>query len=138
MKEIINGAGRRIARALSDPEGLSFPGFTEGHYVRTDKTFHESTDLQCSFLEKLLHLDMPSVADFSESMVDFLQPSPENKFVYGLAAGRSALALYSFMQLIQNHFENVFPSPWRTLFRGTTAGDEPGHCHIRLWGDTIG
>ena len=73
------------------------------------ETFRESTNLQCSFLEKLLDLDMPSVAAFSESMVDFLKPIPENKFVYGLAAGRSALALYSFMQLIQNHFENVFP-----------------------------
>ncbi len=73
------------------------------------ETFRESTNLQCSFLEKLLDLDMPSVAAFSESMVDFLKPIPENKFVYGLAAGRSALALYSFMHLIQNHFENVFP-----------------------------
>jgi D-arabinose 5-phosphate isomerase GutQ len=73
------------------------------------ETFRESTNLQCSFLDKLLDLDMPSVAAFSESMVDFLKPIPENKFVYGLAAGRSALALYSFMQLIQNHFENVFP-----------------------------
>jgi D-arabinose 5-phosphate isomerase GutQ len=42
-------------------------------------------------------------------MVEFLRPSPDNKFVYGLAAGRSALALYSFLQLIQNHFDNVFP-----------------------------
>ena len=86
-----------------------FPASQKAIMSEPIKTFHESTDLQCSFLEKLLHLDMPSVADFSESMVDFLQPSPENKFVYGLAAGRSALALYSFMQLIQNHFENVFP-----------------------------
>jgi len=65
--------------------------------------------LQCSFLEKLLDLDMACVADFSASMAEFLQPSPDNKFVYGLAAGRSALALYSFLQLMQNHFENVFP-----------------------------
>ncbi len=72
-------------------------------------TFREATLLQCSFLEKLLDLDMAEVAAFSDSMTEFLQPSPENKFVYGLAAGRSALALYSFLQLIQNHFENVFP-----------------------------
>ncbi|NMC09612.1 MAG: sugar phosphate isomerase [Methanothrix sp.] len=72
-------------------------------------TFREATLLQCSFLEKLLDLDMASVADFSASMTEFLQPSPDNKFVYGLAAGRSALALYSFLQLMQNHFENVFP-----------------------------
>lgn len=72
-------------------------------------TFREATLLQCSFLEKLLDLDMASVADFSASMAEFLQPSPDNKFVYGLAAGRSALALYSFLQLMQNHFENVFP-----------------------------
>ncbi|NMB85033.1 MAG: 3-hexulose-6-phosphate isomerase [Methanosaeta sp. PtaB.Bin018] len=72
-------------------------------------TFREATLLQCSFLEKLLDLDMACVADFSASMAEFLQPSPDNKFVYGLAAGRSALALYSFLQLMQNHFENVFP-----------------------------
>jgi len=73
------------------------------------KTFQDATLLQCSFLEKLLDLDMASIAAFSDSMAEFFQPSTENKFVYGLAAGRSALALYSFLQLIQNHFENVFP-----------------------------
>jgi D-arabinose 5-phosphate isomerase GutQ len=73
------------------------------------ETFREATLLQCDFLEKLQDLDMASVAAFSDSMVEFLKPSPDNKFVYGLAAGRSALALYSFLQLIQNHFENVFP-----------------------------
>ena len=73
------------------------------------ETFRDATVLQCGFLEKLLDLDMADVAAFSDSMVEFLRPTPENKFVYGLAAGRSALALYSFLQLIQNHFENVFP-----------------------------
>jgi D-arabinose 5-phosphate isomerase GutQ len=73
------------------------------------ETFKESTNLQCGFLEKLQHLEMSEVAAFSDSLVSFLSPSPENKFVYGLAAGRSALSLYSFMQLIQNHFDNVFP-----------------------------
>jgi D-arabinose 5-phosphate isomerase GutQ len=73
------------------------------------ETFREATLLQCGFLEKLLELDMSEVAAFSESMEQFFAPSSENKFVYGLAAGRSALALYSFLQLIQNHFENVFP-----------------------------
>lgn len=73
------------------------------------ETFREATLLQCGFLEKLLELDMGEVAAFSESMEQFLAPSSENKFVYGLAAGRSALALYSFLQLIQNHFDNVFP-----------------------------
>lgn len=73
------------------------------------ETFRDATVLQCGFLEKLLDLDMANVAAFSDSMVEFLRPTPENKFVYGLAAGRSALALYSFLQLIQNHFENVFP-----------------------------
>lgn len=73
------------------------------------ETFRDATTLQCGFLEKLLDLDPADVAAFSDSMVEFLSPSPDNKFVYGLAAGRSALALYSFLQLIQNHFENVFP-----------------------------
>src|SRR5512136_3268828 len=73
------------------------------------ETFQEATLLQCGFLEKLLDLEMASVAAFSDSLVGFLRPSPENKFVYGIAAGRSALALYSFLQLIQNHFDNIFP-----------------------------
>jgi D-arabinose 5-phosphate isomerase GutQ len=72
-------------------------------------TFREATILQCNFLEKLLNLNTEDVAAFSNSMVEFLSPSPENKFVYGIAAGRSALALYGFLQLIQNHFDNVFP-----------------------------
>ena len=73
------------------------------------ETFKEATALQCSFLEKLLDMDMAQVASFSSSLVEFLRPSADNKFVYGIAAGRSALALYSFLQLIQNHFENIFP-----------------------------
>jgi D-arabinose 5-phosphate isomerase GutQ len=73
------------------------------------ETFREATLLQCEFLKKLLDLDMANVAAFSDSMVSFLEPSPENKYVYGLAAGRSALSLYSFLQLIHNHFDNVFP-----------------------------
>src|SRR5512136_1363036 len=73
------------------------------------ETFREATLIHCGFLEKLLDLEMADVEAFSNSMVEFLSPTPENKFVYGLAAGRSALALYSFLQLIQNHFENVFP-----------------------------
>jgi D-arabinose 5-phosphate isomerase GutQ len=73
------------------------------------ETFREATVLQCEFLKKLLDLDMADIAAFSDSMVSFLTPTPENKFVYGLAAGRSALSLYSFLQLIQNHFDNVFP-----------------------------
>jgi D-arabinose 5-phosphate isomerase GutQ len=79
-------------------------------------TFREATHLQCGFLEKLLDLDLKDVAAFSDSMAEFLSPfpekrhvPPENKFVYGLAAGRSALSLYSFLQLMQNHFDNVFP-----------------------------
>ncbi|NPV63518.1 MAG: sugar phosphate isomerase [Methanotrichaceae archaeon] len=73
------------------------------------ETFRESTLLQCTFLEKLLDLKMEDVGSFSDSMVNFLAPSPGNKYVYGLAAGRSALALYSFLQLMQNHFDSVFP-----------------------------
>ncbi len=73
------------------------------------KTFQDATELQCGFLEKLLDMDMAQVAAFSDSLVEFLRPSPENRFVYGIAAGRSALALYSFLQLIQNHFDNIFP-----------------------------
>jgi len=73
------------------------------------KTFQDATALQCGFLEKLLDMDMASVAAFSDSLAEFLRPAQENKFVYGIAAGRSALALYSFLQLIQNHFDNIFP-----------------------------
>lgn len=73
------------------------------------KTFQDATTLQCGFLEKLLDMDMARVAAFSDSLAEFLGPTSDNKFVYGIAAGRSALALYSFLQLIQNHFDNIFP-----------------------------
>jgi D-arabinose 5-phosphate isomerase GutQ len=73
------------------------------------RTFQDATALQCGFLEKLLDMDMARVAAFSDSLAEFLGPTSDNKFVYGIAAGRSALALYSFLQLIQNHFDNIFP-----------------------------
>ena len=69
------------------------------------ETFREATLLQCGFLEKLLDLDMADVAAFSDSMVEFLSPSPENKFVYGLAAGRVALCS---LQLLA-----AYPEPLR-------------------------
>lgn len=50
------------------------------------KTFQEATLLQCGFLDKLLDLDMANVAAFSDSMVDFFRPSPENKFGPALVA----------------------------------------------------
>ena len=92
------------------------------------ETFREATVLQCEFLKKLLDLDMADVAAFSDSMVSFLSPTPENKFVYGLAAGRSALSLYSFLQLIQNHFDNVFPF---TL-------EDPVQRHYRIGSKSLG
>lgn len=55
--------------------------------------FREATLLQCGFLEKLLHLDMSEVAAFSESLASFLSDTRRNKFVYGLAAGRSLTAM---------------------------------------------
>ncbi|NYT01727.1 MAG: sugar phosphate isomerase [Methanosarcinales archaeon] len=72
-------------------------------------TFREATLLQCGFLDKLQNISMSDVASFSDSLISFLGSTSENKLVYGLAAGRSALSLYSFLQLLQNHFDNVFP-----------------------------
>jgi D-arabinose 5-phosphate isomerase GutQ len=73
------------------------------------KTFQDATNLQCEFIEKLLDLDMVEVTRFADSLVSFLRETSDNRFVYGIAAGRSALSLYSFLQLLQNHFDNVFP-----------------------------
>jgi D-arabinose 5-phosphate isomerase GutQ len=73
------------------------------------ETFRDATMLQCEFIEKLLDLDRSEISSFAETIVSFLKRTEENRYVYGLAAGRSALSLYSFLQLLQNHFENVFP-----------------------------
>jgi D-arabinose 5-phosphate isomerase GutQ len=85
-------------------------------------TYKDATDLQCSFIEKLGQLDLESVNAFAESLASFLKEKDEKNFVYGLAAGRSALSLYSFLQLLYNHF-NAFPctmeDPVQKHFRNT-------------------
>ncbi len=85
-------------------------------------TYKDATALQCSFIEKLGKLDLESVNAFADSLASFLSAKDEKNFVYGLAAGRSALSLYSFLQLLYNHF-NAFPctmeDPVQKHFRGT-------------------
>jgi len=85
-------------------------------------TYKDATVLQCSFIEKLERLDLESVNGFSDSLASFLSAKDEKNFVYGLAAGRSALSLYSFLQLLYNHF-NAFPctmeDPVQKHFRDT-------------------
>jgi len=85
-------------------------------------TYKDATALQCSFVEKLGNLDLESVNGFADSLASFLRSKDENNFVYGLAAGRSALSLYSFLQLLHNHF-NAFPctmeDPVQKHFRNT-------------------
>ncbi|MGC9514690.1 sugar phosphate isomerase [Methanocrinis sp.] len=85
-------------------------------------TYKEATALQCSFIEKLGKLDLECVNAFADSLASFLISKDERNFVYGLAAGRSALSLYSFLQLLYNHF-NAFPctmeDPVQKHFRHT-------------------
>jgi D-arabinose 5-phosphate isomerase GutQ len=85
-------------------------------------TYKDATALQCSFVEKLAKLDLESVNAFADSLASFLSTNDEKNFVYGLAAGRSALSLYSFLQLLYNHF-NAFPctmeDPVQKHFRHT-------------------
>jgi D-arabinose 5-phosphate isomerase GutQ len=85
-------------------------------------TYKDATALQCSFIEKLAKLDLESVNGFADSLASFLSAKDEKNFVYGLAAGRSALSLYSFLQLLYNHF-NAFPctmeDPVQKHFRDT-------------------
>ncbi|HII07267.1 MAG TPA: sugar phosphate isomerase [Methanotrichaceae archaeon] len=85
-------------------------------------TYKDATALQCQFIEKLGKLDLESVNAFADSLASFLRTKDENNFVYGLAAGRSALSLYSFLQLLYNHF-NAFPctmeDPVQKHFRNT-------------------
>jgi D-arabinose 5-phosphate isomerase GutQ len=85
-------------------------------------TYKDATALQCSFIEKLGQLDLESVNGFADSLASFLREKDEKNFVYGLAAGRSALSLYSFLQLLYNHF-NAFPctmeDPVQKHFRDT-------------------
>jgi len=85
-------------------------------------TYKEATALQCRFIEKLTHLDLEGVNAFADSLALFLKDDDRNKFVYGLAAGRSALSLYSFLQLLHN-YHDVFPctmeDPVQKHFRKT-------------------
>ncbi len=85
-------------------------------------TFKEATALQCRFIEKLTQLDLKEVNAFADSLASFLGGPEEKKFVYGLAAGRSALSLYSFLQLLHNHLD-IFPctmeDPVQKHFRKT-------------------
>lgn len=85
-------------------------------------TYKDATALQCQFIEKLGKLDLESINAFADSLASFLRTKDENNFVYGLAAGRSALSLYSFLQLLYNHF-NAFPctmeDPVQKHFRNT-------------------
>lgn len=85
-------------------------------------TYKDATALQCKFIEKLGKLDLGCVNAFADSLASFLSAKNENNFVYGLAAGRSALSLYSFLQLLYNHF-NAFPctmeDPVQKHFRNT-------------------
>ena len=85
-------------------------------------TYKDATALQCSFVEKLTRLDLESVNGFADSLASFLRSKDEKNFVYALAAGRSALSLYSFLQLLYNHF-NAFPctmeDPVQKHFRDT-------------------
>lgn len=93
------------------------------------KTFREATEMQCGFIHKLLGLDLGEVSAFSDSLVSFIRSTEKNKFVYGLAAGRSALSVYSFLQLLQNHFDNVFPC---TLEDPVQRHFDPGRHNLGL------
>jgi len=90
-------------------------------------TFKEATTLQSQFIEKLDQLDLEMVNGFADSLASFLRSEKENKFVYGLAAGRSALSLYSFLQLLHNYFD-VFPC----------SMEDPVQKHFRKGRDNLG
>lgn len=72
-------------------------------------TFYESLDIQQRFIRQLGEIDQDKIAEFVSLLTGFfLDGSSGNKLIYGIAEGRSALALYDFLQQ-SSKYENITP-----------------------------
>ena len=72
-------------------------------------TFFESVEVQQLFIRQLTEIDRSQLEDFINLLIGFvLEDKDEARLIYGIAEGRSALALYDFLQQ-SSRYENIMP-----------------------------
>jgi 6-phospho 3-hexuloisomerase len=71
--------------------------------------FYDSIDIQVQFLEQLMHIHAEKIDTIVTELKSFIfQEDSKLKIIYGIGEGRSALALYDFLQQLLK-FKNIFP-----------------------------
>jgi D-arabinose 5-phosphate isomerase GutQ len=71
--------------------------------------FYESVKIQQQFIKQLEDLKKDKVLEFINLLAGFiLDDTKHTKVIYGIAEGRSALALYDFLQQ-SSKYENIYP-----------------------------
>jgi len=72
-------------------------------------TFYESVDIQQRFIRQLAEIGRDQLGDLISLFTGFyLENKDSTKYIYGIAEGRSALALYDFLQQ-SSRYENIMP-----------------------------
>jgi D-arabinose 5-phosphate isomerase GutQ len=72
-------------------------------------TFYESVDIQQRFIRQLAEIGRDQLGDLISLFTGFyLENRDSTKYIYGIAEGRSALALYDFLQQ-SSRYENIMP-----------------------------
>ncbi|HEY3421746.1 MAG TPA: sugar phosphate isomerase [Methanocellaceae archaeon] len=71
--------------------------------------FYESVKIQQQFIKQLSETKKEKILEFINLLAGFiLDDTKHTKVIYGIAEGRSALALYDFLQQ-SSKYENIFP-----------------------------
>lgn len=71
--------------------------------------FYDSIDTQIKFLEQLQTIPPDNIRDIADFFRTFIfQDTAKQKVIYGIGEGRSALALYDFLQQLLK-YNNIFP-----------------------------
>ncbi|MGA9138690.1 MAG: sugar phosphate isomerase [Methanocella sp.] len=72
-------------------------------------TFYEAVDIQQRFIKQLGEIGRDRIGELVSLLTGFILENRERtKFIYGIAEGRSALALYDFLQQ-SSRYENIMP-----------------------------
>lgn len=72
-------------------------------------TFYESIDIQQRFIRQLAEIGRDQLSELISLFTGFfLENRERTKYIYGIAEGRSALALYDFLQQ-SSRYENIMP-----------------------------
>ena len=100
-------------------------------------TFYESVDIQQRFIRQLGEIGRDQIGELVSLFTGFyLENKDSTKYIYGIAEGRSALALYDFLQQ-SSRYENITPADAGRsdppLHRPREA--EPDHRRHRLGRD---